>query len=182
MTVPPSQFAMWQQQMQMMESFHRDMVLMVQMFLAMHREHRVAIRDELERVRKLTRKLNSLQETLTQTERSDEENRSEDDEHRARKVGKAKSHGRNGTQPSQSTSPPRDASRGQSHPTRPPGALGHRAGTPKTTSPDNTRKAAKPPVPPVSHAELHSQLTQRITELQRERQSYWQRILSAISK
>ena len=54
---------MWQQQMQMMEWFHRDMILMVQMFMAMHREHRVAIRDELERVEKLTKKLRVLQKT-----------------------------------------------------------------------------------------------------------------------
>ena len=37
--VSSKQFAMWRQQMQMMESFHNDMILMVQMFVAMHREH-----------------------------------------------------------------------------------------------------------------------------------------------
>ena len=74
--VPPQQLAMWQQQMQMMESFHQDMILMVQMFVAMHREHRVAIRDELDRVQKLTRKLSVLQAKLTQTAGPAEESRS----------------------------------------------------------------------------------------------------------
>ena len=48
---------MWRQQMQMMESFHNDMILMVQMFMAMHREHLSSVRDELDRVKKLTGEL-----------------------------------------------------------------------------------------------------------------------------
>ena len=74
--VPPQQLAMWQQQMQMMESFHQDMILMVQMFVALHREHRVTIRDELDRVQKLTKKLSVLQAKLTQTAGSAEQSRS----------------------------------------------------------------------------------------------------------
>src|SRR5262249_61788527 len=56
---------MWQQQMQMMESFHNDMILMVQMFVAMHREHLASVRDELDRVQHLTRELSELQAKLT---------------------------------------------------------------------------------------------------------------------
>ena len=48
--------AMWQQQMQLMESFHNDMILMVQMFVAMHREHLASVRDELDMVQQLTRR------------------------------------------------------------------------------------------------------------------------------
>lgn len=181
--VPPQQIAMWQQQMQMMESFHQDMILMVQMFVAMHREHRVAIRDELERVQKLTRKLNVLQEKLTQTEGSAGENRSPDVERPARNVAKSKRSGRDGRQPRQGVNPPNVAPSGQSHSAQPPDAHRHvAAGSPITAGTDHTKKAAKSPAPAISHAELHSQLTQRITELQRERQTYWQRILSAISK
>ena len=69
--VPTEQFAMWRQQMQMMESFHNDMILMVQMFLAMHREHQVSVRDELDRVQKLTGELAVLQEKLAETAKTD---------------------------------------------------------------------------------------------------------------
>src|SRR5262249_2613520 len=42
---PPNSIAMWHQQMRMMESFHNDMIMMVQMFFAMHREHLASSRD-----------------------------------------------------------------------------------------------------------------------------------------
>ena len=58
---PANQLALWQQQIQVMESFHKDMILMVQMFVAMHREHVVSVRDELDRVQQLTRELSELQ-------------------------------------------------------------------------------------------------------------------------
>ncbi len=181
--VPPQQLAMWQQQMQMMESFHQDMILMVQMFVAMHREHRVAIRDELDRVQKLTKKLSVLQKKLTQTAGSDEENRSQGAERPEPVVGKPDRSGRNGTTRDQGVWPPGDEKPGQSRSAQPPAAQPNSgAGTPVTTSTDHARKAAGSPATPASHAELHSHLTQRIAELQRERQSYWQRILSAISK
>ena len=61
---PPQAMAMWQQQMRMMESFHNDMIMMVQMFFAMHREHLASARDELDRVEQLTRELSALQAKL----------------------------------------------------------------------------------------------------------------------
>jgi hypothetical protein len=181
--VPPQQLAMWQQQMQMMESFHQDMILMVQMFVAMHREHRVAIRDELDRVQKLTRKLNVLQKKLTQTAGSAEESRSPGVERPEPNVGKPDRSGRNGAARVQGVNRPNAAESGPSQPAQSPDANRRSgAGTPVTTGTDHTRKAVGSPAPPTGHAELHSHLTQRIAELQRERQSYWQRILSAISK
>ena len=65
-TVPPQQIAMWQQQMRMMESFHDDMMLMIQMFMAMHREHLGAVQGELDKVRELSRELGRLQGQLGQ--------------------------------------------------------------------------------------------------------------------
>ena len=59
-------FSMWQQQMQLMESFHNDMVMMVQMFVAMHREHQATVRDELDRVQQLTQELTRLNARLGQ--------------------------------------------------------------------------------------------------------------------
>ena len=53
----PNPMAMWQQQMQLMESFHNDMILMVQMFVAMHREHLASVRHELDMVQQLTGEL-----------------------------------------------------------------------------------------------------------------------------
>src|SRR5208283_5964517 len=104
--VPSQQLAMWQQQMQMMESFHQDMILMVQMFVAMHREHRVAIRDELDRVQKLTKKLSVLQKKLTQTGDPAEESHSQVGEQPEQKVGKPDRSGRNGTTRDQGARPP----------------------------------------------------------------------------
>ena len=66
----PSPYALWQQQMQLMESFHNDMTMMVQMFIAMHREFQDSVRDELERVQKLTRELSRLNARLLQASES----------------------------------------------------------------------------------------------------------------
>ena len=67
---PPHPAQMWQQQMQMMESFHNDMVLMVQMFVAMHREHSASFRHELDQVQQLTQELRDLQAKLAEPSRS----------------------------------------------------------------------------------------------------------------
>src|SRR5262249_49702320 len=53
-------FSMWQQQMQLMETFHDEMPMMVRMFIAMHREPLAAVREELARVQHLTRELTRL--------------------------------------------------------------------------------------------------------------------------
>ncbi|MGZ3354183.1 MAG: FHA domain-containing protein [Isosphaeraceae bacterium] len=190
--VPPQQLAMWQQQMQMMESFHQDMILMVQMFVALHREHRVTIRDELDRVQKLTKKLSVLQAKLTQTAGSAEQSRSPGAQRPEKNVGTADRSGRNGTaraqdvkapNDTQDVKAPNDAQRSKDQPAQPPDPIRRSgAGNPISSSTDHTRKAVRSPATPAGHAELHSHLTRRITELQRERQSYWQKILSAINK
>jgi hypothetical protein len=58
------QLDLWQQQMQMMESFHDNMMLMVQMFVALHRQHLGTVKDELDKVRNLTWELGVLQKKL----------------------------------------------------------------------------------------------------------------------
>ncbi len=65
---------MWHQQIQMMQSFHNDMVMMFQMFVAMHREHLGSVRDELDRVQELTRELTRLNAKLGQLPESAETN------------------------------------------------------------------------------------------------------------
>ncbi|MGA7500836.1 MAG: hypothetical protein WBX00_29250, partial [Isosphaeraceae bacterium] len=73
--------------------------------------------------------------------------------------------------------------RSKDQPAQPPDPIRRSgAGNPTSTSTDHTRKDVRSPATPAGHAELHSHLTRRITELQRERQSYWRKILSAINK
>ncbi len=53
----PTPMLLWQQQMQMMELFHNDMMFMMQMFIAMHGQHLASVRDELAKVQQLTQEL-----------------------------------------------------------------------------------------------------------------------------
>lgn len=181
--VPPQQLAMWQQQMQMMESFHQDMILMVQMFVAMHREHRVAIRDELDRVQKLTRKLSRLQGKLAETAASAQVNSSPASDKPGPDARMANHSGGNGPARARAVTPPSEARAGQGNLGKPPDATPRSAaGAPTTPTSDHSREPLEPRPTPGSHADLHTHLTQKITELQRQRQGYWQRILSAINK
>ena len=65
-----------------------------------------------------------------------------------------------------------DRARAAPH-SRPNTGIQPTAENPLNAGTGQARKAEKPPKTPLNHAELHSQLTQRITELQRERQTYW---------
>ena len=179
--VPAEQFAMWRQQMQMMESFHNDMILMVQMFVAMHREHMVSVRDELDRVQKLTRELADLQEKLAESAKQTEAAPSTGNGHPASKSGLA--HGAVGARPESGHGVTDAPGAHPSHRSRSPAA---------TTGPgakgiidpgsELSEEPPQPRPPSGDHAGFHSHLTQRITELQRERQGYWQKVLSAINK
>jgi pSer/pThr/pTyr-binding forkhead associated (FHA) protein len=177
--ISPGQMMMWRQQMQMMESFHNDMILMVQMFVAMHREHLVSVRDELDRVQQLTSELSRLQRSLVEAP-----------------VKSAP--GSPGPNSSTSPSRPRESpgatptrrARGQSapKPTRQdsvPGADGPRGSdepSDRVTKRARVSSESARASGPSDAVELHGDLTKRIAELQRERQGYWQRILSVISK
>ena len=55
---------MWNQHVQFLEMLHSEMILMVRMFMTMHREHVGSIRDEFDRVQQLTRELETLQAKL----------------------------------------------------------------------------------------------------------------------
>jgi len=177
----PSSVAMWQQQMQLMESFHNDMIMMVQMFVAMHREHSASVRHELEMVQQLTRELSALQAKTAQSPASTNARLAAGTARRHRDPGPVGAVDR-GEQDKKPLSPGPDQG-------------GHRA-KPKSPAPAARSKAAgsKPPsaqgsVPPIADGaravedeQIHALLTQRIAELQRERQGYWQRILSTINR
>jgi pSer/pThr/pTyr-binding forkhead associated (FHA) protein len=178
--VGPQQLAMWRQQMQMMESFHNDMILMVQMFVAMHREHLVSVREELDRVKQLTEELSDLQARLVRAHGSGEAGRSPGIDAATSKAGAAKPSSRKR----------QDRMRGAtqaSEPTKrtvpkPPGPARGTGPTAPIAAGAKNPPGRDDPSSTADHTEFHTILTRRITELQRERQGYWQRILSAINK
>jgi pSer/pThr/pTyr-binding forkhead associated (FHA) protein len=172
----PNAMAMWQQQMRLMESFHNDMILMVQMFVAMHREHLASVRHELDMVQRLTRELGALQGKVTESPGS-------------------KNAGRNQLSRKQGSDRATDRKKKRSIPF-PTDAVEHTRTERKAIEPAKGARAAGAKVPsgngpdvPESvetsaggSEQIHAGLTQRIAELQRERQGYWQRILSTINK
>jgi pSer/pThr/pTyr-binding forkhead associated (FHA) protein len=172
-------FSMWQQQMQLMETFHNDMVMMVQMFVAMHREHQATVRDELGRVQQLTQELTRLNARLVQLPAPGTARSSPETGRNARKDETAPAAG----SPKSGSSPrARSAQRSTEQTARKP--------VDPTEKPRKKRPAAAPekseePSARAMHSmsgpEMYSHLTRRITELQRERQGYWQRILKVIN-
>jgi hypothetical protein len=167
--------------MQLMESFHNDMIMMVQMFVAMHREHLSSVRQELEMVQKLTRELGVLQARVAEAPGSEGD----------RPTGKV-------DQPAperkSAQTPNRKTKDKKPHSGQLDQSLARTE--PKATEPVGGSKAAGSQVPSAkeseppesngthlgNHAQIHAHLSQRIAELQRERQGYWQRILSTINR
>jgi pSer/pThr/pTyr-binding forkhead associated (FHA) protein len=148
--VGPSPYALWQQQMQLMESFHNDMTMMVQMFIAMHREFQSSVRDELKRVQKLTQELGRLNAQLLKVPELSQ-----------------------APPEAQPQVMPRKARRGTPTPTPKAGE-----------TPDQPATADRPSTPSgprKESSEMYADITRRITELQRQRRGYWQRILKAIN-
>jgi pSer/pThr/pTyr-binding forkhead associated (FHA) protein len=176
----PNPYAMWQQQMQLMESFHNDMAMMVQMFIAMHREFQGSVRDELERVQQLTRELNRLNARLGEIPEAAETGPATPAKRPEGRPGT----GRKEDRPRRSaTTHPRTAHRADvptGRPPKDPGAdPGHRGRS--APIPEDPAKAGAAPGPRKESSEMYADLTQRITELQRERRGYWQRILKNIN-
>jgi pSer/pThr/pTyr-binding forkhead associated (FHA) protein len=182
MPISHSQLALWQQQMRMMESFHDDMMLMVQMFVAMHKEHLGAVKHELDKVRNLTQELGVLQGKLEEPLGLSDDGLSAGAESPAADglstlvIGNG-SLGKGGAK---ATSRPQAGAR---QPTPSPGSPFHVAIPPSMApAPESAARSEGPGSRSENQAGLHSDLTRRISELQRERQGYWQRILGAINK
>jgi pSer/pThr/pTyr-binding forkhead associated (FHA) protein len=172
----PNPIAMWQQQMQLMESFHNDMILMVQMFAAMHREHLASVRHELDMVQRLTQELGVLQGRVTESPRSNNAGR----DRLSHKQGADRTMDRK----KKSSKPlPADAvelTRNERNATEP--AKGTRAAGAKLASGNGPDLSESVETPAGGSEQIHAGLAQRIAALQRERQGYWQRILSNINK
>jgi pSer/pThr/pTyr-binding forkhead associated (FHA) protein len=166
---PPQAMAMWQQQMRLMESFHNDMIMMVQMFFAMHREHLASARDELDRVEQLTRELSALQARLAEPAESPVAGPTAGS-------GRAPKH----LPPNNTKDRQTRAVSGESN------QAGHRREPGSSKSGTKSSKGKLPPrsdgASELDSTQLHAQLTKRISELQRERQGYWQSIMSKMSK
>jgi pSer/pThr/pTyr-binding forkhead associated (FHA) protein len=182
----PGSYAIWQQQMQLMETFHNDMAMMVQMFVAMHREFQTSVRDELARVQELTRELGRLNARLGQLPRSGGGTDAPEAAlpEAARPDGKAPSVPRKSwagpnASPRADSGRPVDATAGPPRKDRKdqPGQSGRSRKAPAET---RQPEAGRPPGKGTS--EMYADLTRRITQLQNERRGYWQRILKAINR
>jgi pSer/pThr/pTyr-binding forkhead associated (FHA) protein len=171
---PMNTMAMWQQQMQLMETFHNDMIIMVQMFATMHRQQLESVRHEMDMVQRLTGQLQDLQTKLAHPAGSADVGRPAE---KRVSVPAPDSKKRDRKSASQE---PADAAKPTAPPPSPPPARGPTPQSPKARS----ARQAVPPAPQsngeTDDSEVFAHLTRRISELQRERQGYWQRILSAL--
>lgn len=173
--------ASWNQHIQFLEMVHSEMILMVKMFMTMHREQVGSIRDELDRVQQLTRELETLQAKLAEssnvprtaaTTRLDRGRR----ETPSRSSVDAESE--------QGPSIPTPSSQTGSRPHRkfPPGEVNSVPGRDKVSEAVGSEHPAERASSPVDMVNLHAQISTRIAELQRERQGYWRTILSVMSR
>jgi pSer/pThr/pTyr-binding forkhead associated (FHA) protein len=166
--------------MQYLEMIHSEMILMVRMFMTMHREQVGSIRDELDRVQQLTRELEGLQAKLGESSPKAEpaasaranQSRSETRTQTSRTAN------REARSPS---SPPPSRTESRERP-KPPAGKGKEAVAANTAS--RTTQASHPAESAPGNIDtvtLHTQISARIAELQRERHGYWRKILSAMS-
>ena len=174
MPYPMNPMAMWQQQMQLMESFHNDMILMVQMFVAMHREHLASVRHELDMVQRLTGQLQDLQIKVAQPAGSADVGRPAEKARDRCRSPTARSE--TGSLPLRTPRPPPNRRRRQ----RPRPQAGQHLRAPKPAPPGKPFPPAPQGNGEMDDPEIFAHLTRRISELQRERQGYWQRILSVL--
>src|SRR5262249_43919052 len=151
--------------------FHNDMILMVQMFMAMHRDHLASVREELDKVQQLTRKLSRLQAKLGQASETAEVSLTSMGARRREESGLVAKTDRAKPEPGPRSSTPSRARKPTSR------EAPNRADRPDVTgrSTPAAEKSVQPRAasPPESNSvETHARLTQRIVELQRERQGY----------
>ena len=179
--MPPQQLAIWQQQMKMMETFHDDMMLMVQMFMAMHREHLGAVKEELDKVRNSQANWAACGTSWT-NRRTLQEARSPNREEATPSTQQP-----GGDMPASRPRPfavAADSSTAQFATDRfdQPGAPAPR---PTSTVPAASGGPASKARPETyqslgEQTKFHLDITRRITELQRQ-QGYWQRIMNSIN-
>jgi pSer/pThr/pTyr-binding forkhead associated (FHA) protein len=176
----PGPYAIWQQQMQLMESFHNDMMMMLQMFVAMHREFQASVRDELAQVQKITKELGRLNARLLEAPEPARDGPNPKATSQDRKV---RSSTREGRPAPETTAPPQAGRRADAPAGSKPKA---RSGEPgvsdrRASIPGIRESAGKDPTFPKDSADMYAEITRRIAELQGQRRGYWQRILKVIN-
>ena len=145
------QFGLMQQQM--FDQFHQTMMMMFEGFAAMQRETTGTLREEFERVRELSREIESLRAETTRLA-----------EAASRPAPRL-------------TPPPLPPPNGNGAAHRPGPAAP--AGAPKPRPVDPVKRPAAPPADP--QVDVHSQLLLRLSTIQAERQNRWQKILGMMS-
>jgi predicted component of type VI protein secretion system len=172
--------AMWHQHRQFLEMFHSEMLLMVQMFMTMHRDHVGVIREELARIEELTGELANLQTQLGPRSSPGKRNQPVDDGHRSSEpvvrlpVARAKLYRDPGPPP-----PTRNNGRQQRKPAQAVGKS--RLENSRASSASGADKHDAAQTPPMDTVAFHAEITNRIAELQRERQGYWRKILNLMA-
>jgi hypothetical protein len=146
----------------MADQFQQSMSLFVDAFWAMHREQSEQTRKELKRIRRLTRELTRLQAELAKIAPA---NTPQPDQSMSRPERPAAL-----PPPSEPVVPKSKASR----PLAPSGEKIHEAphSSATPTAPIFQKPGAQSP------ADMHAWLSARVTQIQRERQSSWQRLMS----
>jgi len=172
--------ATWNQHIQFLEMLHSEMILMVKMFMTMHREHVGSIRDELDRVQHLTRELEILRSRIAEPSSAARSDPAAAIELKRREAGpQLSSQSSEERRSPDSTWDRQSKSRVQRKSPDPAVAPGGEQPAASPAMGANRRVEGKPPR--VDTAEFHAEITKRIAELQRERQGYWRRILSVMS-
>jgi hypothetical protein len=149
-------------QQQLCDQFQQTTLMMFRMFTTMHQEQASLIREEMQQIQRVTAELYALQRQVQDKGVP---------ERQARPLRE--------TLP-RSTVPPRPVTPLATLPDAK--AVDHGADTAvPLTAPSGLPTSDPAPLPPASPVEMDSWLNQRINELQAERQTRWQRVLSFLS-
>jgi pSer/pThr/pTyr-binding forkhead associated (FHA) protein len=161
------QFAMMQQQM--FDQFHQTMMMMFEGFAALHREQASSIREEFEEVRKLSQEIEALRiETARLAESAT--TKVVEPPKPVTKVVEA-------PRPAiKVVEPPKPVTNGHPLPGRQPPTIEAK----NPPAPSEPIKRAAPP-PPDPNVDIHAQLCLRLSKIQTERQTRWQKILGMMS-
>jgi hypothetical protein len=172
--------AIWNQHIQFLEMLHSEMILMVRMFMTMHREHAGAIRDELDRVQQLTRELELLQAKVGESSNAEKVDPTAGKERERRETGRQLSV--NATKEHRSLgSSLASRSETREHRKSPDPAVNSEIESTSSSRATDAKRCVEGQSPQVDTVEFHAEITKRIAELQRERQGYWRKILSVMS-
>jgi hypothetical protein len=168
-----NQFSQIQQQM--FEQFHQNMVMLVQMFSAMHQDQMGLIREELDRLNQLTQELHTLQAEASKQAVAPLPPLAE-----PKRAPLAQENGAKAAAPSKPAPAPAPAATAPAKApaapaARPPAEKRPTAPVPPA-SPAEAHRSEAPPSQPTT-GDIHTWLSDRIAALQQERQSRWQKIL-----